>query len=116
MRVEVKGDIVASGRDLRPTAFKGASIHQVKDGLDSKVSASAAATTAPARTINACWPCARRSIRTRWWARQPLQTRPWRYVAFVRRFKSSHREAIRPASNAAAECSSVLARPQTCLE
>jgi hypothetical protein len=35
MRVEVQRDIVASGRDLRPTAFKGGSIHQIKDGPDS---------------------------------------------------------------------------------
>jgi hypothetical protein len=39
MRVEVQRDIVASGRDLRPTAFKGGSIHQVKDSPDSTTAA-----------------------------------------------------------------------------
>jgi hypothetical protein len=51
MRVEVQRDIVASGRDLRPTASKSGSIHQIKDGPDSTIPGSVAATTAPALTM-----------------------------------------------------------------
>jgi hypothetical protein len=56
---------------------------------------------------------ARVSIRMRWWTRQWLQTQPWTYPAFVPCIRSSRREAVSAASNAAAQRSSVLVRPQT---
>jgi hypothetical protein len=34
VRVEIQRDIVAGGRDIRPTAFEGGGIHQVKDDPD----------------------------------------------------------------------------------
>src|SRR4029450_12994506 len=51
MRVEVQRDIVASGRDLRPTAFEGGSIHQVKNSPSSTMPDSMAATAAPALSM-----------------------------------------------------------------